>query len=141
MQDPRAGRVRNRLLSVLYWMVALMIGLGAFGHGFVGVKPVRAALDTVTLPSDVREVIWIVWYFVSGCMLTFSLLILLAWFAARRGHSNAFAGPMVIAIFWMATGIASFAVQQNPFWLLFFAEGLGLLCASYGLQRSQLHND
>jgi hypothetical protein len=126
--------MKTRLLTAIYWIVGLMIGLGAFGHGFSGIKPVRAALDTVTLPPDVRGVIWIVWYFVSGCMLTFAVLIIWAWFAARRGYPSALAVPIVIALFWMATGIAAYAYQHNPFWLLFLAEGTGLLAASLGLR-------
>src|SRR5882724_10022688 len=122
--------MKQRVLTAIYWLVALVIGFGAFGHGFVGVKPVRAALEAVTVPADIRAVIWIVWYFVSGCMLTFASLIIWAWFAHRRGALHALAVPITIAVFWTTTGIAAFAYQHNPFWLLFFAEGIVLLGTS-----------
>jgi len=124
-----------RLWSAIYWIVGIVIGLGAFGHGFIGIKPVRAALDAVSLATNVRGVIWIVWYFVSGCIVTFAVLIIWAWFAVRNGYPHAVIVPRVIAVFWMATGIASYGYQHNAFWLLFVAEGAGLLDASYGLQR------
>jgi hypothetical protein len=97
---------------------------------------VRAALDLVTLPADVRQVIWIVWYFVSGCMLAFSVLIIWTWFAFRRGHLDALAVPIVIAGLWIVTGLSSYAAQHNSFWLLFFAEGVVLLGASLSLRGS-----
>jgi hypothetical protein len=36
--------MKMRVLTALYWLMGLMVGLSAFGHGFLGVKPVRAAL-------------------------------------------------------------------------------------------------
>jgi len=119
-------------------LMGMMIGLGAFGHGFLGVKPVRAALGTVALPADIRGVIWIVWYFCSGCMLVFGALILWAWFAARRGNSQALAVPVAVALFWMAFGVAAYSYQHNPFWLLFPAEGILLLVATLGLRRTRI---
>ena len=125
--------MKAKLFTVISWTVGLLIGLGAFGHGFVGVKPVRAALAAVTLPADIREVIWIVWYFVSGCMLVSGGLILWAWFAARRSR-DVLLVPIVIALFWVVTGVASYAYQHNPFWLLFLMEGALLLVATLGLR-------
>jgi hypothetical protein len=48
----RSGSMKTKMLTALYWVMGLMIGLGAFGHGFMGVKPVRAALAAVALPGD-----------------------------------------------------------------------------------------
>jgi hypothetical protein len=125
--------MKAKLLTAIYWTMGLLIGLGAFGHGFGGVRPVRAALAAVTLPVDIREVIWIVWYFVSGCMLLCGGLILWAWFAARRSP-DVLLVPLVIALFWMVTGVASYAYQHKPFWLLFLVEGALLLVATLGLR-------
>jgi len=130
--------MKMRAFTMLYWLMGLMIGLGAFGHGFLGVKPVRAALATVALPADVLGVIWIVWYFCSGCMLVLGALILWAWFAARRGNPQALAVPLAVALFWMAFGGAAYTYQHNPFWLLFLTEGFLLLVATVGLRRIQL---
>jgi hypothetical protein len=126
--------MKNKILTAVYWITGLMIGLGAFGHGFVGVKPVRAALAIVTIPTEIRQVIWIVWYFVSGCMLVFGGLIIGAGIAARRGQRRALIVPIVIALFYMVVGIASYAYQHDPFWLVFLALGTSLLIATLGLQ-------
>lgn len=137
--DPGQRSIVTNAFTVLYWIVGLTIGLGAFGHGFMGVKPVRAALAAVTIPTDIREVIWIVWYFVSGCMLLFGGLVIGAWFAARRGRPRALVVPIVIALFYMVTGLASYAYQPNPFWLGFLVQGALLLLATLGLRRSLIH--
>lgn len=127
--------MKTRILTAVYWIIGIVIGLGAFGHGFVGVKPVRAALATVNLPSDIREVIWIVWYFVSGAMIVFGGLIIGAWFAARRGRPQVLWVPIVIALFYLIFSILAYTYQNNSFWLLFAAEGALLLVATLGLSR------
>ena len=128
--------MQHKILTAVYWAIGLLIGLGAFGHGFVGVKPVRAALATVDLPADIREVIWIVWYFVSGFMFLLGGLILWVWFAARR-NPDVYLVSNAIALFYIAAGIASFVYQHNPFWLLFPVEGTLLLIATLGLIRER----
>jgi hypothetical protein len=128
--------MKRRILTGIYWITGWLIGLGAFGHGFTGVKPVRVALAAVPLPADVRGVIWIVWYFVSGCMLVFRGLIIGAWFAARRGRTQALVVPLVIARFYIATGVASYAYQHNPFWLVFLVLGMLLLVPTLGLRQT-----
>ncbi len=87
-------------------------------------------------PADIGEVIWIVWYFVSGRMLVFGGLIIGPWFAPRRGRPQALVVPIVIALVYVATGVAAFAFQHNPLWLPFLVEGASLLVATPGLQAT-----
>jgi hypothetical protein len=68
-------------------------------------------------------------------MLVFGGLIIWAWFAARRGNPQALAVPLAVALFWMAFSVAAYSYQQNPFWLLFLAEGSLLLVATLGRRR------
>jgi hypothetical protein len=126
------------VLNAIYWIIGLMIGLGSYGHAFIGVRPIRAALAGVNLPTDIRQSIWIVWGFVSGAMLVCALLIIWAWFEARQGRTQALMIPIIISVFYMVFGIGSFAYQRNPFWLLFPAEGALLLAATIGLRTTLL---
>jgi hypothetical protein len=126
--------MKRKLFSAVYLVAGALIGLGAFGHGAQGVRHLDPALEAVTLPPDMAGIIRIVWYFVSGCMLTFGGLIYWAWFAAARGNDGALAVPATIGGFYVVTGFASFAYQPNPFWLLFSAEGCLLLVAALGLR-------
>jgi hypothetical protein len=125
-------------LNAIYWIIGLMIGLGAYGHAFIGVRPIRAALAGVSLPTDIRQSIWVVWSFVSGAMLVCGVLIIWAWFEARQGRTQALMIPIIISVFYVVFGIGSFAYQRSPFWLLFLAEGALLLAATIGLRTSLL---
>jgi hypothetical protein len=40
----------------------------------------------------------------------------------------------------VSIGIASYDYQHNPFWLLFLAEGTGLLGASLGLRGARVRS-
>lgn len=127
--------MKIRILNAAYWFIALLIGFGAFGHAFIGVRPVRDALAAVTLPTPIREAIWIVWAFVSGAMIVFAILIIGAWFVARR-QAAALAVPIVIGGFYVIYGIAAFSYQRDPFWLVFLVEGSALLALTIGLRAA-----
>ena len=112
------------LAGILYWLAAVTIALGAFGHGFLGVKPVAAAVAASTLPANVVAVIWIVWYFVSACMLTFGGLLAWAWPGLRPGSPSRAAAALIVGALYFFTGIASYIYSgREPFWLLFVAQG------------------
>src|SRR5262245_57401943 len=115
-----------------------MITLGAYGHGFVGVKPVRAAIAASTLPLDVVRVIWIVWYFVSGCMVVFGALLFWAWPGIGAGSSGRSALALIVGAFYLVTGIVSFLYSgRDPFWLLFVTLGLMVLGSTLALAGSE----
>jgi hypothetical protein len=44
--------MQRKVYSVLYWIAAVAIGLGAFGHGIGGAKELSAALATVALDAN-----------------------------------------------------------------------------------------
>jgi hypothetical protein len=44
--------------------------------------------------------------------------------------------PIVIALFYVATGVAAYALQHNPLWLPFLVERALLLVATPGLQAT-----
>ncbi len=126
----------RKILSVLYWLAAVTIGLGAFGHGLGGGHALRVALAAVTLDPNMVGVLWIVWYFVSGVMLLFGGLAIWAWFAARRGSRDALVVASAIGVFYGIFGIAALLYGRDPFWLLFLLQGVMLLGSAVGLGRS-----
>ncbi|MGH8278300.1 MAG: hypothetical protein ACRETQ_01865, partial [Gammaproteobacteria bacterium] len=72
----------RKLLSVLLGLTGLLIGLGAFGHSFMGRKTLDAGLARVALDVHTDKLIYLVWYFCGGCMLVFGLLVIAsAWYA------------------------------------------------------------
>ena len=62
------------LASILFLLDAVIIGLGAFGHGLQA-QHVHQVLDPFPIESDLGSMIYVVWYFVSGCMLTFGITL------------------------------------------------------------------
>ena len=124
------------LAAVAYWFSAVTITLGSIGHGFLGVKPVRSALDAVTLPPDIMRVLWIVWYWVSGTMVIFGLLLFWAWPALKTGSSSRSAPPVVIGVSYAIVGIVCFLyTERDPFWLLFLTQGVLLLGSTWVFTR------
>ena len=110
--------------TVLYWLAAVTIALGAFGHGFLGIKPVEAAVAVSTLPADIVGVIWIVWYFVSGTMLVCGAILFWAWPAIKSGSTARSGAAFIIGGFYAVTGIACYLYSgREPFWLLFLFQG------------------
>jgi len=117
--------MKRTIAAGFYWFAAITITLGAYGHGFVGVQPVRAAIAASTLAPDVVRVIWIVWYFVSGCMVTFGILLFWAWPALQARSSSRSSAALIIGAFYAVTGIASYLYSgREPFWLLFVIQGV-----------------
>ena len=124
------------LAAVLYWLAAITIALGAYGHGFVGVKPVRAAIAASTLPPETVRVLWLVWYFVSGCMLAFGLLLFWVWPALKAGSSSRSSVAFTIGVLYAITGIAAYLYSGgDPFWLLFLIQGVLVTGATLVLAR------
>ena len=112
------------IATVLYWLAAVTIALGAFGHGFLGIKPVEAAVAASTLPADIVGVIWIVWYFVSGTMVVCGAILFWAWPAIKSGSTTRSGAAFIIGIFYTVTGIACYLYSgREPFWLLFLFQG------------------
>jgi hypothetical protein len=126
----------RNIAAAFYWFAAITITLGAYGHGSQGVKPVRAAIAASTLAPDIVRVIWIVWYFVSGCMVTFGILLVWAWPALEAGPSSRSSVALIVGVFYALTGIASYLYSgREPFWLLFVAQGVIVIGSTLVLRQ------
>jgi hypothetical protein len=124
---------------VAYWLAAITIALGAFGHGFVGIVPIRTAFEVLGLPTDVMRVLWIVWYFVSGCMLFFGALLVWAWPRLEAGASSRAGAALATGVLYVVTGIASYLYTRgDPFWLLFVAQGVLVLGSTFVLRGNRV---
>jgi hypothetical protein len=128
--------LKRNLAAAVYWLAAIGITLGAYGHGFQGVKPVRAAIAASTLAPDIVRVIWIVWYFVSGCMVAFGALLFWAWPRLEAGPSSRSTAAFVVGDFYALTGIAAYWYSGgDPFWLLFLVLGVAVSGSTLVLRR------
>ena len=127
--------MKRTVYSVVYWVAAILIALGAFGHGIGGARNLQRAFAAATnFDPHAASIIWVVWYWVSGTMLFFGGISLWAWFPARRGNRDVLVLPLGVAAFYMITGILTVAVEHEAFWLLFLIEGALLLVGTLGLR-------
>ncbi|MGH8313460.1 MAG: hypothetical protein ACRER9_09270, partial [Gammaproteobacteria bacterium] len=122
--------------SVLLGLTGLLIGLGAFGHSFMGRKTLDAGLARVALDVHTDKLIYLVWYFCGGCMLVFGLLVIASAWYAWRGDSRGLPVSMLIGIFYLLTGVLSLAYMREPFWSVFIILGALALIFSLALTKT-----
>ncbi len=127
-----------RIASVAFLIDAIVIGLGAFGHGLEA-RHLHTAIDRFPIDANVHSMVYVVWYFVSGCMLAFGLMLIWAWRRIRAGDNH----PLVLAslIGMLYIGIGGFGLvyrHGDPFMAFFVVLGVVLLTAGYAMvPRSQ----
>lgn len=122
--------------SIIFLLDSVIIGLGAFGHGLQA-RNVHAALDPFPIEASVNSMIYVVWYFVSGCMLTFGIALLWVWSRLRAGDGR----PLIIAalIGTLYIGIGAFGLvyrHGDPFMAFFVGLGTVLLVSGKILASS-----
>ena len=127
--------MKRIVTTVLYWLAAITITLGAIGHGFFGIKPVEAAVAASTLPADIVAVIWIVWYFVSGAMVVCGAILFWAWPAVKSGSTARSGAALIVGTFYSITGVACYLYSgREPFWLLFLLQGVMVVGTTVALR-------
>jgi hypothetical protein len=128
----------KRVALIVFLLVGVVIGLGAFGHGSAASR-VHAAIDQFPIDHHIRATLYIVWYFVSGCMLVFGATIVWIWLRVRSGDTAQLFAAIPIGILYLTTGIgASLYEPGQRFWMLFVTLGGLLLISAYVLRRSVL---
>ena len=124
------------LASALFLLDSLIIGLGAFGHGLQA-GPLHQALDPFPIEPDMHSMIYVVWYFVSGCMLAFGVTLLWVWQRLRRGDNRPWFAAVVIGVLYVGIGVFGLIYRNgDPFMAFFVALGAVLLASGYVLVRT-----
>lgn len=126
----------RRLASAALLVAGVLITLGAYGHGFMGRKHIDVELDKFAIAPNVYTMLYVVWYFVSGCMLLFGLTVIAAWVQERKGRTALLPVAGMIGSLYLATGVAGMIYRNgDPFMAVFIVEGGTLLCAALVLRR------
>lgn len=94
----------RRLSSYVFLIVGIIIGLGAFGHGNAARK-VHAAIDPLPIDPNVSTILYVVWYFVSGCMLLFGATIVWTWYRLRAESASSLFVVVLIGALYVTTGV------------------------------------
>ncbi len=125
----------KKLASLIFLLDSLVIGLGAFGHG-LQVRHLHAAIDQFPIDSNVHSMIYVVWYFVSGCMLAFGMTLIWVWWRLRNGDVRPLFAAILIGVLYVGIGAFGLAYRAgDPFMAFFVALGSVLLVSGYTLAR------
>jgi hypothetical protein len=126
----------RKLLSALFLLVGVLIGLGGLAHSFMGRLAVDAELGKFRIAPDVATMLYVVWYFVGGCMLLFGFTIVWAWYRRGSGDVSLLLVTALIGILYFAVGVGGFLYRhRDPFMLMFLFQGAVVLGASLALRR------
>jgi hypothetical protein len=124
------------LASVVFLVDSLIIGLGAFGHGLQA-RHVHEVLDPFPIEPDLGSMIYVVWYFVSGCMLLFGVTLFWVWQRLRSGDTRAWFAAALIGLLYVSIGVFGLVYRHgDPFMAFFVALGVVLLASGHILVRS-----
>jgi len=137
---PAAARERSRplraLISTVYVAMAVLMMAGAYGHGFLGRKVIDAELARYPIDEGVYTMLYVVWYFVSGCMLLFGIAAIWAWLRARRGDPRAMFVVYLIAVLYVVSGVGGLIYRHGAaFHYVFIVQGALLGLSGYALAR------
>ena len=119
----------------LFLVVSILIGLGAFGHGY-SARKVHAAIDQFPIDPVIAQTLYIVWYFVSGSMLTFGAMLVWVWFRLKAGDTRMLFVALLIGALYLVTGICATIYRHgDPFWFFFILLGVLLIGSSFALRN------
>lgn len=122
--------------SWVFLLDSLIVGLGAFGHGFQA-RHVHEVLDPFPIEPDLQSMIYVVWYFVSGCMLAFGITLVWVWQRLRSGDTRPWFAAALIAMLYVGIGVFGLVYRHgDPFMAFFVVLGALLLASGYVLVRS-----
>lgn len=117
----------KKIASSLFLIDSVVIGLGAFGHGSQA-SHLHAAVDGFPIEPDIHSMLFVVWYFVSGCMLTFGAILLWAWWRMRAGSRQPLVAALLIGVLYAGIGVFGLIYRHgDPFMGFFLVLGLLLL--------------
>jgi CHASE2 domain-containing sensor protein len=124
--------------KIFLWLLlitGIVIGLGSLGHTLAA-SQVHAAIDKFAIDRSVLEMLYVVWYMTSGCMLLFGMAIVWVWNSARRGDTRPLFIAVLIGILYFVAGVAGMIYRHgDPFMSLFIVLGGLLLICSFALAK------
>lgn len=126
----------RKAASVVYLLTAILIGLGAFGHGSHAGHLAEVLARSPTVEPSLAAVLIVVWYFVSGCMLVFAAIAIWTWLRARRDERNMYFASDAVGVLYAVVGIVAVATTGQPFFWVFLVLGVLLLASSWIMRRA-----
>ncbi|HEY3646182.1 MAG TPA: hypothetical protein VGM16_12660 [Gammaproteobacteria bacterium] len=126
----------RKFFSGLFLIVSLVVGVGAFGHASQWWRHVAPALSALGADPKFTSLLFSIWLFVSGCMLSFGVILVWVWLRMRKGDQSLLMIPMLIGAFYLVAGVLS-CIWVGPFFALFVVLGFLLCLSALGMRRAQ----
>ena len=121
--------MRRQIASALFLVDSVVIGLGAFGHGAQAAH-LHRAIDQFPIEPDMHSMLYVVWYFISGCMLVFGAMLLWVWQRFRMGDGRPTIIFVLIGVLYTGIGVFGFLYRdRDPFMAFFVVLGVVLLAS------------
>jgi hypothetical protein len=129
-----------RSITLYVFLIAtVIIGLGAFGHGYSG-RGVHGAIDQFPIDPVIHQTIYVVWYMASGTMLTFAAILFWIWFRLRARDASSLFVAYAIGVLHIISGVCALIYRRgDPFWGLFIILGVLLVGSSFVLGADARH--
>jgi hypothetical protein len=124
----------RKLASGILLLTSVSVALGALGHGLEWSHALPALR---TLEPHLLAVLRLVWFWVSGAMLSLGVLLVWAWWRLRRGDTRAAVVPWVSGLFYLLAGVYG-ATYVGAFFLIFAVQAVLLFSTTWVLQRPAL---
>lgn len=128
--------MNRSVLSSLYLVSGVLIGLGGLGHSLGAVGQVHEAFAKTPLEPRIATLILAVWHFAGAAMVALGALVVRGGWSALRGRSVEPAIPVVTGLFYVGYGVAALAWMREPFWTIFVVYGLLAGLSGWALRKS-----
>jgi hypothetical protein len=112
--------MKQRIFSFIFIITSVVIGLGAFGHASQWWEVGYPLIGSRIANHRVLNMLFAVWLFVSGGMLSFGLVLLWSWRRIRDGDRGVVVIPIGISVFYFVFGVLSW-LYVGSFYALFVA--------------------
>jgi hypothetical protein len=126
----------RKIFSIVFLLTGIVIGLGAFGHDSNARHLTDEFAKFPALDANVVAVVLAVWHFCSGCMLVFGAICVWTWWRIRKGARDIFFAPILVGVFYVASGAATVIYTGKPFFWVFVVLGGLLLTSSLVLRKA-----
>jgi len=124
----------SKLASVVFLLTSVLIGIGSLGHAHQW-GPLVHSLGGVR--PEIVELLKLVWFWVSGTMAVFGVLLVWTWWHIRSGNRALYLIPWLISGFYFVGGV--WGVRYvGAFFSLFIVLSATLCATTWVLYRGAI---
>lgn len=124
----------RKTASAVFLLTSVLIGIGALGHAHQW-RLLERSLGG--LRPELFELLRFVWFWASGAMAVFGVLLIWIWWHIRRGDRTLYLVPGLISAFYLVGGVCG-VHYVGAFFSLFIVLGVALCATTWMLSRGAI---